>query len=67
MEFDAFDWMEVSGKKVAIIRVRRSFSPFSLLNYEVKIDGKKFKVIDVRRYAEVDDDIDEVGLTVESI
>lgn len=67
MEFDAFDWMEVSGQKVAIIRIRRPFSPFSLLNYEVSIDGKKFKIIDVRRYNEVADDVDEVGLTVESI
>jgi len=67
MEFDAFDWMEISGKRVAIIRVLRPFSPYSLLNYEVKIDGKKFKIIDVKRYDEVAKDTDEIGLMVESI
>lgn len=67
MEFDAFDWIERSGKKVAIVRILRPYNPNTLLNYEVKIDGKNFKIIGVQRYDEVGDDVEEVGLTVEPV
>jgi len=67
MEFDAIDWMEVSGKKVAIIRTIHPYNPTLLMNYEIKIDGKKFKVVGVQRYAQITDAIEEFGLTVDPI
>ena len=67
MEFKAIDWMEVSGKKVAIVRILRPYNPTTLINYEVKVDGKKFKITGLQRYNEVAEDVEEIGLTVEPI
>jgi len=67
MEFDAFDWTEIAGRRVAIIRVQSAYKISNLLNYEVRIDGEKFKIIEVKRYADLGDEIEEVGLTVEPI
>jgi len=67
MEFDVLDWMEISGESVAIIRVSKGFNAHNLLNYEVLIDGLKFKILKVKSFAEFGDETEEIGLTVEPL